>query len=88
MVEPAQPPINIIMKRTIKPKLPQRLKFVLLYPVPVKIEIILNDDCLIDVPKVWFDITINHNVIAITRIKSILKNNFIWSSLKKDLKFP
>ena len=46
VVDPAHPPINMIIIIITIPKLPQLEKLLLEYPVPVKIDIILNSDNL------------------------------------------
>ena len=61
----------MMINNTTRPKLPHKLKFVLLYPVPVSIEIILNDDCLSESSNVKFDLVINHKVIE--KIKKIMR---------------
>ena len=43
VVDPAQPPMNIMKKKIGRAKLPQRLKSEVAYPVPVIIDTILND---------------------------------------------
>ena len=47
VVDPAQPPINIIINIITNPNPPQRLKLELLYPVPVKMDIMLKAAILI-----------------------------------------
>ena len=53
-VDPAHPPINIKNKKNIKGKFPQSSKLVVTYPVPVRIEIILNDMSIISEEKDLF----------------------------------
>ena len=47
VVEPAQPPINIKVKKKINGKFPQPSNSPVTYPVPVKIEITLKKIALI-----------------------------------------
>ena len=66
------------------PKLPQLEKLLLVYPVPVKIEIILNKANRKDEKILIFWLIDSQTVLTKTIIRIIRKNNFIWSSLKKN----
>ena len=46
-VDPAQPPINISIKKNIKEKLPHLSNSCVTYPVPESIEITLKEEILI-----------------------------------------
>ena len=75
VVDPAQPPINIITIIIIVPKLPQLEKLLLLYPVPVKIDVILNNETLNDNKKSCD--CFNESQIAVTNVTIIkIKKNF------------
>ena len=79
-MDPAQPPININIKKKNNGKLPQLLKFSVTYPVPVNIDITLkltdkkplSDKLLLNIARYINNITIE--------IITILKNDFICIS--------
>ena len=76
MVDPAHPPINISIRKKTKGKFPQLLKFSVVYPVPVRIDITLNetDTKLVSLKPPSF--------IIMYKYKIIIENITIF---KKDL---
>ena len=85
MVEPAHPPTNIRISRIVVGKPPQLLKSDVPKPVPVIIEITLNEANLraskngTSLKCKYIETTKTTNTINV-------KNNFTWSSLNKFLK--
>ena len=86
VVDPAQPPMNIKPKNIISVKLPHVSKSSFTYPVPVKIEIILNNTDLSLSSVEPLIIKYRDNIIILKII--ILKKLLIWTSLKIILLSP
>ena len=86
VVDPAQPPINISSKNRIKVKLPQVSNSAFTYPVPVNIEIILNDIDLKFNSVTPLIVKYIERIIMLMII--IFKKVLIWASLNKIFLFP
>ena len=70
-MDPAQPPINIKKRKKIKGNLPHKLKSLVTYPVPDKIETTLKDAILIFSTKRLL-LSLNNkykNIIKVDKIK-------------------